>query len=128
MVGNTPVPGEASLEAELLNDIQDRIGTITAVLERPVSLRTLDSFALAPDFIKIDVQGHEPAVLRGMIETIAKHRPAIMIERGANFDTVRELLKDAGYELFIYDVTTGELVASDVPASLNFIAMPVSVS
>ena len=42
MLGNTPVPGEGSLEPELLKDVQDRIGTITTVLKYPVSLRTLE--------------------------------------------------------------------------------------
>lgn len=40
----------------------------------------------APDFVKIDVEGLENAVLRGMEETIQKHRPEIYIEvHGATY-------------------------------------------
>jgi hypothetical protein len=40
-----------------------RIGNISKVLDYTVSLRTLASYGLA---LKIDVQGHELGVLRGM--------------------------------------------------------------
>lgn len=35
---------------------------------------------LAPDFVKIDVDGYEVFVLDGMKETIRKHKPVILIE------------------------------------------------
>lgn len=47
-----------------------------------VSVSTLDSFQFgAVDFIKIDVEGFENAVLRGAEETIRRTRPAIVIEQ-----------------------------------------------
>ena len=48
---------------------------------RPVALRTLDSYALNEvAFIKIDVEGHEEAVLRGAEATLATNRPAVLVE------------------------------------------------
>lgn len=42
---------------------------------------TIDSLNLDRcDFIKIDVEGHEPEVIRGAWETISKHRPVLSIE------------------------------------------------
>lgn len=41
---------------------------------------TLDSLGLAPDFIKMDVEGMEHFVLRGGEQTIRTHRPVIMLE------------------------------------------------
>ena len=32
------------------------------------------------DFIKIDIEGHEPSAFIGMIETLKKHKPVILIE------------------------------------------------
>ncbi len=45
-----------------------------------VKVRTLDSFRLKPDFIKIDVEGFEQLVLKGATETIKRFRPALLVE------------------------------------------------
>ncbi len=44
-----------------------------------VPVRTVDSFDLKPDFIKIDVEGFEPQVLRGAKVTLG-HSPVVMFE------------------------------------------------
>jgi FkbM family methyltransferase len=49
--------------------------------ELAVQTRTLDSFGLPPvGFIKIDVEGHELAVLRGAERTIERDRPNVLVE------------------------------------------------
>lgn len=45
-----------------------------------VEVRTLDSFNLVPDLIKLDTEGHELFVLMGGEETL-KHRPVIIVEQ-----------------------------------------------
>lgn len=46
-----------------------------------VRTRTIDSFDFANiGFIKIDVEGHEEAVLKGAIKTIERNRPNLLIE------------------------------------------------
>jgi FkbM family methyltransferase len=45
-----------------------------------VDIRTLDSFGLRPDIVKIDVQGLETSVVRGGIETFRACRPVTIIE------------------------------------------------
>jgi hypothetical protein len=44
-----------------------------------VRVRTVDSLGLTPDFIKIDVEGFEPQVLRGASQTLAAG-PIVMFE------------------------------------------------
>lgn len=45
-----------------------------------VEVITLDSLNLAPDFIKLDVEGCEYAALLGAEQTIRTHKPVIMLE------------------------------------------------
>jgi FkbM family methyltransferase len=45
-----------------------------------VEVRTLDSYQLSPDVIKIDVQGTEDAVVAGGHETLRRSEPVLLIE------------------------------------------------
>lgn len=45
-----------------------------------VEVIALDSLGLAPDFLKLDVEGMEYAALLGAEQTIRTHRPVIMLE------------------------------------------------
>lgn len=73
-----------------------------------IEIRTLDSFNLAPDVIKIDVEGAEHLVLLGGKKTIKKHMPPILMEYdernptmfGSDRDAPVELLRSWGYKEF----------------------------
>lgn len=45
-----------------------------------IAVKTLDSYGLLPDIIKIDVQGHEEAVIAGAAETISEAKPVVILE------------------------------------------------
>jgi FkbM family methyltransferase len=53
-----------------------------------------------PQFIKIDVEGHELGVLKGAAKTLEQHRPAMIIEVLRNHDEIAELLRGHGYKFF----------------------------
>ena len=58
---------------------------------------TIDSLALEKvDAIKLDVERHEPCVLRGAMRTIARHRPPMLIETldGAMREQILRILPD----------------------------------
>lgn len=71
--------------------------------EETVEIRSLDSFELPDvDFIKIDVEGGEMAVLEGARETILRCRPVLMVEVLDSRSTeVDSWLQDAGYHRLI---------------------------
>jgi FkbM family methyltransferase len=72
-----------------------------------VDVTTLDAFFTdqprGPDFLKIDVEGHESAVLAGGRQTLQRYRPAVLIEcearhrPEANVHAVFAFLLSLGY-------------------------------
>lgn len=84
----------------------------------------------APLMLKLDIEGHESAALRGAAETITKHRPPIMFESVASADDAaksKQFLADLGYRLF---VVRGTILVPrtqcDIQESLvfDFLAVP----
>ena len=71
------------------------------VIEQLINICTLDSVNLAPDLIKIDVQGFDYNVLLGAADTIAQHRPVIIIESETkkSRNTIGEFLTVRGYSV-----------------------------
>lgn len=69
------------------------------------SIRTLDSYSFAPDFIKMDVQGYELNVLIGARITLEKFKPILLIETPTK--EVDEYLKKIDYSPFSYDPKEG---------------------
>ncbi|MGE3303203.1 MAG: FkbM family methyltransferase [Hyphomonadaceae bacterium] len=71
-----------------------------------VAARRLDSFDLPPiGFMKIDVEGHERAVIEGATALIARDKPALIveIEQRHTHEPVRALtgrIEALGYEMF----------------------------
>jgi FkbM family methyltransferase len=59
-----------------------------------VSIDQLSAGLTQVDFLKIDVEGAEASVLRGMTETIARFRPTIVLEfNAARYDNPAEILQ-----------------------------------
>ena len=80
----------------------------TATRSFTVSTDVLDRLALGPvGFMKIDVEGHEMAVLRGARTTLCEHRPRLLIEMerrhtGGALTPGFAWLQDLGYQGSFY--------------------------
>jgi FkbM family methyltransferase len=89
---------------ETANSLTNNPG-IREIVELDVVVKTLDSLDFSDvGFIKIDVEGHEPAVLRGAKKLLTASRPALLIElelrhNPAVFEEVWHLLDPLGYQM-----------------------------
>lgn len=106
---------------------------VPAEHQRPVTVEImrLDEFYLREkinrlDLIKIDVEMHEPHVLRGMGELIPRHRPAILIEvlTDAIASEVQALLGPYGYLFYDIDERSSPALTPVIRKSsnLNYLA------
>ncbi len=84
------------------------------------------------DFLKIDAEGHEMAVLAGSQKLLTQFAPVILYEniagsQGSNIE-VAQYLTNKGYELFYYQSYTQKLIevdsVKDFQEQLNLIAFP----
>jgi hypothetical protein len=116
-----------------------RLPTGMLAREFSVEVRTLDAVVppdFNPRFIKIDVEGVEMEVLRGGVETLARHHPVLWVEhgrtvdgyRGANSHDLWDLLcGDFGYRIFDADamgpVSRDEFWPTGGPMMWNWLAV-----
>ena len=81
--------------------------TLEASRGRGIEVETVpfDSLGLAPRFMKVDVEGHEFAVLSGAMATIASSRPVLLLEidrrSGRDPSELIELLQHLDYHGYV---------------------------
>lgn len=80
-----------------------RTGKVKVKGETVVRVTTLDQWLAAadqppPNVIKIDVEGAEAGVLRGMRQTLTRAKPAVIVELHGTMPEVVEVLESVGYE------------------------------
>lgn len=98
----TGVHQRGTIEAENILEDAGEAATFEVVL------RTLDSFMLENiGFMKIDVEGHELAVLRGAEKTIERCKPVLLVEveerhKPGAVNAVKEYLGHFGYRGFFF--------------------------
>jgi FkbM family methyltransferase len=97
-----PLTGEASLRP-----LTPEPGT--EIAEETVPVRRLDELELAPRFVKIDVEGFELPVLRGLAGTIERHRPIILVETSRTFADLLDVVGRWGYQPYVYDAAADTL-------------------
>lgn len=94
------VDGEVSFKPPTENNISN--GKFSEDGTLALAIRRGDALGLQKvDFIKIDVEGHEPQALIGLRETIARLRPVLLVEINTTLDAISSVLP-SGYEFFQY--------------------------
>lgn len=106
----------------------------------PLTIRraAVDDVVLGPvDFVKMDIEGHEPAALRGMRRIVAEHRPVVLTEANeywlrtcarTSARAYAESLAGLGYTVYDADRPETPLdpasLNPDVLDSLDLVALP----
>jgi FkbM family methyltransferase len=124
-----PITAEAALDLETVlgsPSLHDYLGDRMeepdfSIVEVPTPVMPLDDLGLSPDFVKLDVQGHEHAALLGLESTLRRSRPVLLVE--APGDDVRGFLDSLGYEPRLYDPVANRIVAEDHDAT-NVLFVP----
>jgi hypothetical protein len=130
MLGSYELPAESSLSRDDAMAVLNRLeaeganASQLSLKEVAVDLRRIDDLELEPSFVKIDVEGAELGVLRGMRETIARSHPALMIERSERFQQAAELLGAEGYAPFAYDPETRRFSEYQGQQTVNVFFLP----
>ena len=78
---------------------------------------------IAPDLVKIDVEGHEVSVLVGMTKTLAEQNPAVVVELHGRPEELVDVLEEAGYVVSVVGPDE-EVAARDAGPSAHLFARP----
>jgi len=117
------LPVEHIYTASLNTDVHLERGNSMKSITEKVSVQRLDNFCtinnVVPDLIKIDVESHEPAVLRGMGDVLKRYQPTLICEIWNNTvgAAVEAALENCGYRYFVIGDSTLETtnVRNDTP-------------
>ncbi len=109
------------------------VGFSTSVPTRNVPCMQLDRFLenrtlpYPISVIKIDVEGHENSVLRGMLECLRRHRPRVIMFEYLQRTNLREsiaLFQAAGYTVLQLTPGGAEIATGDTPPLQDLFACP----
>jgi FkbM family methyltransferase len=127
-----PLTGEASLDLQRAQDHYwvrqlGRHADLSAlsVESVPIEIVRLDDLDLAPSFVKIDVEGGELAVVRGVRRTIDRHRPVLLVEATKGHSDVVAFLSRRGYGGYLYEPASHRLVPYQGQPAQNVFHVPV---
>ncbi len=127
-IGNFPITTRASLSRESAkahcDNLEKELGRALEIREITVHIVTFDSLGLEPDIVKIDVEGYEIHVLKGMINTIENCKPILMLESNPNDDKCMELLVGHGYQIMHFDTKHKVLSRTSLNKTRNWFALP----
>ena len=76
------------------------------IIDNPVKIRVYDNLQLicSPKLIKIDVEGFDFEVIKGMKKTIKKYNPIILVEfNKSNFFKIKRVLGDYNAWVYFYE-------------------------
>ena len=134
MYGKLALTGEASFSREralrpywLRQQFGPGSGRECDIHEVDVRLCPIDELDLpAPGWVKIDVEGAEEQVLRGMQNLLATHRPALLVENNGVRDAWMPLITELGYGAHRCEPGTRRLLPWRGEEAQNLLFLPAA--
>ena len=89
---------------ELLNriNLDFKFKENISIVKRKIYLKKIKKIKIKIDLIKIDVNGHELSVLKGLSKIIKRDRPALIIETGDDIKIIEKNLKKYGFKKYSF--------------------------
>jgi len=117
--------GTFNYEKLLEKETKERLGGDFKVTKKKFFIKKIDGYNLNPDIIKIDVEGFEDKAVMGLLNTIEKNRPILLIEERQSKENIFEVLGKLDYKFFHYDVKNNKLIEfKDNTKYLNYFCIP----
>lgn len=110
-------------ETGALNSIE-MVDQVTYTGQEKIEVESIDSIASrygVPDFIKLDVEGHEYDVIRGGMSTLQQKKTIWLIEVTNNGPAVIELLQKTGHivvNMLGEEISSAEYYVGAIPAGI----------
>tara|TARA_B100000427_G_scaffold314487_1_gene307693 strand:+ start:1023 stop:1793 length:771 start_codon:yes stop_codon:yes gene_type:complete len=83
-------------------DLDFLFKTNIEIIKQKIYLKKIGKIKTKIDLIKIDVNGHELSVVKGLNQIIKKDRPALIIETGDDITSIEKYLKKYGFNKYFF--------------------------
>ena len=84
-----------------------------------LSIKKIGIFKKKIHLIKIDTNGYELSIIKGLIKTIKKDLPVLLIEVNKDENKISQILKKYSYEGYFYSISKKKFTKNASPHSLN---------
>jgi len=73
-----------------------------SIIESEIYLKKIKKINAKIDLIKIDVNGHESSVVKGLAHIIKRDKPVLIIETGDDIKIIERFLKKYGFDKYLF--------------------------
>ena len=73
-----------------------------SIVKKKIYLKKIKKIKTKVDLVKIDVNGHELSVIKGLDKVIRKDKPALIVETSTDIKTIEKHLKKYGFEKYLF--------------------------
>ena len=94
-----------------------------SIVEDKIYLKKIKKIKTKIDLIKIDVNGHELSIVKGLSKIIKRDKPALIIETGDDIKIIERYLKKYGFNKYLFSNRFGrfEKIKKNYPLNTYFL-------